>query len=70
MVVFKDDPENYNSNEMFLKIQDDMENVMALVKQINKMEEDIILNPIVNISKTITKKSLQINNICIFLIFL
>lgn len=50
MVVFKDDPEKYNSNEMFLNIQDDMENVMALVKQINKMEEDIILNPIVSVT--------------------
>lgn len=50
MVVFKDDPEKYNSNEMFLNIQDDMENVMALVKQINKMEEDIILNPIVGVT--------------------
>ncbi|XP_075161278.1 COP9 signalosome subunit 3 [Haematobia irritans] len=46
MVIFKDDPEKYNSNEMFLNIQDDMDNVMTLVKQINKMEEDIILNPI------------------------
>ncbi|XP_058981884.1 COP9 signalosome complex subunit 3 isoform X2 [Musca domestica] len=46
MVVFKDDPEKYNSNKMFLNIQEDMEHVMGLVKQINKMEEDIILNPI------------------------
>ncbi|XP_037820852.1 COP9 signalosome complex subunit 3-like [Lucilia sericata] len=45
MVVFKDDPEKYNSPEMFLKIQQDMDNVMALVKQLNKMEEEIILNP-------------------------
>ncbi|XP_073842400.1 COP9 signalosome subunit 3 [Musca autumnalis] len=46
MVVFKDDPEKHNSNQMFLNIQEDMESVMSLVKQINKMEEDIILNPI------------------------
>lgn len=49
MVVFRDDPEKYNSPEMFLKIQQDMDNVMTLVKQLNKMEEEIILNPMVRI---------------------
>ncbi|XP_055376294.1 COP9 signalosome complex subunit 3 [Condylostylus longicornis] len=45
MVIFKDDPEKYCSPEMFLKIQEDMSRVMELNKQINKMEEDIMLNP-------------------------
>ncbi|KAI9588598.1 COP9 signalosome complex subunit 3 [Glossina fuscipes] len=45
MVIFKDDPEKYNSSEMFLKIQQDMDKTMNLIKKINVMEEDIILNP-------------------------
>ncbi|XP_011181361.1 COP9 signalosome complex subunit 3 [Zeugodacus cucurbitae] len=45
MVVFKDDPEKYNSPEMFLKIQKDMAHTMDLIRQITKMEEDILLNP-------------------------
>ena len=48
MVVFKDDPEKYDSPEMFLKVQQDMTHVMELIKQINKMEEEIILNPMVS----------------------
>lgn len=48
MVVFKDDPEKYNSPEMFLKIQKNMAQTMDLIKQINKMEEDILLNPMVS----------------------
>lgn len=47
MVIFKDDPEKYNSSEMFLKIQQDMDKTMNLIKKINVMEEDIILNPMV-----------------------
>ncbi|XP_067643260.1 COP9 signalosome complex subunit 3 [Eurosta solidaginis] len=46
MVVFKDDPEKYNSPEMFLKVQEDMAQTMELIKQINKMEEEILLNPV------------------------
>ncbi|XP_012162980.1 COP9 signalosome complex subunit 3 isoform X2 [Ceratitis capitata] len=46
MVVFKDDPEKYNSPEMFLKVQKDMAETMDLIRQINKMEEEILLNPI------------------------
>lgn len=49
MVVFKDDPEKYNSPEMFLKIQKDMAQTMDLIRQINKMEEDILLNPMVSL---------------------
>lgn len=45
MVVFKDDPEKYNSPEMFQCIQEDITLVMELNKQIVKMEEDIKLNP-------------------------
>lgn len=63
MVVFKDDPEKYNSPEMFLKIQEDMDNVMALVKQLNKMEEEIILNPMVNLFFLSLLKNLLINHI-------
>uniref|UniRef100_A0A1L8DTA1 COP9 signalosome complex subunit 3 n=1 Tax=Nyssomyia neivai TaxID=330878 RepID=A0A1L8DTA1_9DIPT len=44
MVVFKDDPEKYDSPDMFLKVQDDMARVMELNKQIIKMEEEIMLN--------------------------
>lgn len=45
MVVFKDDSEKYDSPEMFLKIQDEIAKVMDLIKQITKMEEEIMLNP-------------------------
>lgn len=48
MVVFKDNPEKYNTPEMFLKMQDDITLVMALHKQIAKKEEDITLNPAVS----------------------
>lgn len=61
MVVFKDDPEKYDSPEMFLKIQEDMQQVMELNKQINKMEEEIILNPVVSYKKkTQTQKQILI----------
>lgn len=46
MVVFKDDPEKYDSPVMFHKVQDEITRVMALNKQILKMEEDIMLNPL------------------------
>lgn len=45
MVVFKDDPEKYNTPEMFQSIQEDITQVMELNKQIIKMEEEIKLNP-------------------------
>lgn len=48
MVVFKDDPEKYNTPEMFLNIQNDIKQVMELNKQIVRMEEEIKLNPQVN----------------------
>lgn len=47
MVVFKDDPEKYNTPEMFLKIQEDISKVMDLHKQIAVNEESIMLNPLV-----------------------
>ncbi|KAH8319490.1 hypothetical protein KR067_011754 [Drosophila pandora] len=46
MVLFKDDPEKYNSPDMFLNVQTNISQVLELVKQINKMEEEIILNPL------------------------
>lgn len=46
MVVFKDDPEKYNSPDMFHKVQQDISRVMDLNKQILKMEEEIMLNPV------------------------
>ncbi|KAG4070605.1 hypothetical protein HA402_013525 [Bradysia odoriphaga] len=46
MVVFKDDPEKYNTPEMFLKIQEDISKVMDLHKQIAINEESIMLNPL------------------------
>lgn len=48
MVVFKDNPEKYNTPEMFLKMQDDITMVMELHKQIAKKEEDIMLNSAVS----------------------
>lgn len=47
MVVFKDDPEKYNTPEMFLKIQQDISKVMDLHKQIAINEESIMLNSLV-----------------------
>lgn len=44
MVVFKDDPQKYDSPEMFLRVQKEMAVVMNLNKQIQKMEENIMLN--------------------------
>ncbi|XP_030385340.1 COP9 signalosome complex subunit 3 [Scaptodrosophila lebanonensis] len=46
MVLFKDDPEKYNSPDMFLNLQTNITHVLDLVKQINKMEEEIMLNPL------------------------
>jgi COP9 signalosome complex subunit 3 len=54
MVVFKDDPEKYNSPTMFLNVQDDINRVMELNKQITKMEEEIMLNPAVSYRKETT----------------
>lgn len=45
MVVFRDDPEKYNTPEMFMSIQADITQIMELNKQIVKMEEEIKLNP-------------------------
>lgn len=45
MVVFKDDPEKYNTPEMFSSIQNDIKQIMELNKQIVRMEEEIKLNP-------------------------
>lgn len=50
MVLFKDDPEQYNLPDMFLNVQTNITQVLDLVKQINKMEEEIILNPMVSYS--------------------
>ena len=52
MVVFKDDPEKYNTPNMYLKIQEDMNNVIELNKKISTMEEEIMLTP------TFVKKSI------------
>ncbi|XP_035794286.1 COP9 signalosome complex subunit 3-like [Anopheles albimanus] len=46
MVVFKDDPEQYNNQEMFDKVQAEIGVVMDLNKQILKMDEEIMLNPV------------------------
>lgn len=45
MVVFKDDPEKYNTPTMYLKIQEDMNCVIDLNKKISAMEEEIMLSP-------------------------
>lgn len=54
MVVFKDDPQKYNTPEMFLKVQEDIVKVMELQKQILKKEEAIMLNPAVSTFANIT----------------
>jgi COP9 signalosome complex subunit 3 len=46
MVVFKDDPEKYNTPNMYLKIQDDMNKVIELNKKLTAMEEEIMLTPL------------------------
>lgn len=51
MVVFKDNPEKYNTPEMFLKLQEDITKVMDLHKQITQKEESIMLNPTVSFVK-------------------
>lgn len=45
MVVFRDGTEKYNSPEMFLKVQNEVAKVMELNKQLQRMEEEIVLNP-------------------------
>ena len=47
MVVFKDDPQQYDSPDMFGKMQNEITRVMDLNKQLLKMEEEIMLNPLV-----------------------
>lgn len=60
MVVFKDDPQKYNTPEMFLKIQEDIVKVMELQKQILKKEEAIMLNPAVRtFVNTLTNRSIK-----------
>lgn len=54
MVLFKDDPEQYNLPDMFLNVQTNITQVLDLVKQINKMEEEIILNPMVGRAQNCT----------------
>lgn len=56
MVLFKDDPEQYNLPDMFLNVQTNITQVLDLVKQINKMEEEIILNPMVITKSNICSK--------------
>ncbi|XP_052871978.1 COP9 signalosome complex subunit 3 isoform X2 [Anopheles cruzii] len=60
MVVFKDDPEQYNNQEMFDRVQTEISLVMDLNKQILQMDEEILLNPL------FIKKSLgnQEDDIC------
>lgn len=45
MVIFKDDPEKYDSPEMFLRLQEQIAKAMELNKKITDMEEEIMLNP-------------------------
>uniref|UniRef100_A0A182NJ47 COP9 signalosome complex subunit 3 n=1 Tax=Anopheles dirus TaxID=7168 RepID=A0A182NJ47_9DIPT len=46
MVVFKDDPQEYNDQEVFEMVQHQIGLVMGLNKQILKMDEEIMLNPV------------------------
>jgi len=45
MVVFHDDPEKYNSPNMLCKLEDEMTVCTELDRQIQKMEEEILVNP-------------------------
>lgn len=45
MVVFKDDPEKYNTPYMYAKVQDDMNTIIELNKKLTQMEEEILLTP-------------------------
>lgn len=69
MVVFKDDPQKYNTPTMFQKIQQDITRVMELHKQIAVKEEAIMLNPVVSFCFLYTKIILfiSINScVCVF----
>lgn len=46
MVVFHDDPEKYNTPDMYMRIQEDMNKVIELNKKIAQMEEEIMLTPL------------------------
>ncbi|XP_073968774.1 COP9 signalosome subunit 3 [Rhodnius prolixus] len=46
MVVFHDDPEKYNSPAMLCKLEDEMSKCTELDKRIQKMEEEILVNPL------------------------
>lgn len=50
MVVFKDDPQEYNDQEVFEMVQHQISLVMGLNKQILKMDEEIMLNPVVRVA--------------------
>ncbi|XP_014243020.1 COP9 signalosome complex subunit 3 isoform X2 [Cimex lectularius] len=45
MVIFHDDPEKYNSPGMLCKLEDEMTLCTDLDKRIQKMEEEILVNP-------------------------
>ncbi|XP_055628425.1 COP9 signalosome complex subunit 3 isoform X2 [Toxorhynchites rutilus septentrionalis] len=46
MVVFKDNPEKYDSPDMFHKVQREISRVMEMNNLLLKMEEEIMLNPL------------------------
>ncbi|XP_037939636.1 COP9 signalosome complex subunit 3-like [Teleopsis dalmanni] len=46
MVEFREDSEKYNSEDMFLKIQQDIAHTNRLLNKITEMEEEIELNPL------------------------
>ncbi|KAF6202310.1 hypothetical protein GE061_004708 [Apolygus lucorum] len=45
MVVFHDDPEKYNSPDMLCKLEDEMALTIDLDQRLQKMEEEILVNP-------------------------
>lgn len=55
MVVFRDNPQKYNTPEMFSNIQSDISQIMELNKQIVKMEEQIKLNPQVKTTRKLNE---------------
>lgn len=44
MVIFEDNPEKYNSVEMFIKIEDEMAKVMDAEEKVKLMDQEIALN--------------------------
>lgn len=45
MVIFEDNPERFNSFEMFIKIESEMKKAMEAEERLKLMDQEIALNP-------------------------